>query len=180
LATATGDGAVAVWNVRTHARHRIQVASGQGVNRVTFSADGTRFVTASDDGRVTVRTITAPGTVDKALRVGAQVLDASFDRAGTKIVAGDVAGVATVWNAATGRVATRIHVESVPGLQAIETAAFSPDGSEIVTASDDGAARIFSTAGGKQLGPAFRANASPLTSASFSPDATELLVASHD
>src|SRR5947209_16466966 len=179
LATATGDGAVTLWGVHTHARRRVKVSS-QGVNRVRFSSDGSRFVTASDDGQVTVRPTAAPGPIDKTLRVGAQALDASFDRAGKRIVAGDAAGVATVWDAGSGRAVTRIHVESVPGLQAIETAEFSSDGREVVTASDDGAARVFSTAGGRQIRPAFRANASPLTGAAFSPDGSELLVASSD
>jgi WD40 repeat protein len=179
VATATGDGAVTLWNARRGGRRRIAISPGQGLNRVAFSPDGSMFATASDDGRVTVRRTATPTTTDKALRVGAHVVDASFNRAGTEIVAGDAAGVATVWDLATSH-ATRIHVESVPGLQTVETASFSPDGSQVVTASDDGAARIFGAAGGKQRGPAFQVSASPLTSASFSPDGSELVVASSD
>ena len=59
----------------------------------------------------------------------------------------------------------------------VHSAAFSPAGSEIVTASDDGTARIWSVRSGAQLG-VLRSPDGALTSAVFSPNGSEILTAS--
>jgi len=51
----------------------------------------------------------------------------------------------------------------------VTAAAFSPDGSRIVTTSEDGFARVWETASGRKLAT-FRGNGAPLYSVAFSPD----------
>jgi WD40 repeat protein/tRNA A-37 threonylcarbamoyl transferase component Bud32 len=53
--------------------------------------------------------------------------------------------------------------------RAVTAAAFSPDGSRMVTTSDDGLAQVWETASGGKLAT-FRANGAPIYSAAFSPD----------
>jgi WD40 repeat protein len=64
---------------------------------------------------------------------------------------------------------------------AIRSANFSPDGLRIVTASDDGTARIWDVITGKPIATLSEANNSnPIYSANFSPDGSRIVTASKD
>jgi energy-coupling factor transporter ATP-binding protein EcfA2 len=58
-------------------------------------------------------------------------------------------------------------------------AAFSPDGSRIVTAPFDNTARIWDAAGAKEIA-VLRGHGGPVWSAAFSPDGSRIVTASHD
>jgi WD40 repeat protein len=60
----------------------------------------------------------------------------------------------------------------------VNSAAFSPDGDRIVTASDDGTARVWS-ADGEQLA-VLEGHTAGITSAAFSPDGSQVVTASDD
>jgi hypothetical protein len=62
---------------------------------------------------------------------------------------------------------------------AVSSAAFSPDGSRIVTASDDNTARIWDAATVKEIA-VLRDHDGPVTSAAFSPDGSHIVTASWD
>jgi len=62
---------------------------------------------------------------------------------------------------------------------AVLSAAFSPDGSRIVTAGTDGTARIWDAASAKEIA-VLRGHNSPVTSAAFSPDGSRIATASWD
>ena len=61
----------------------------------------------------------------------------------------------------------------------VVSAAFSPDGARVVTASDDGTARIWDAASGKELAP-LGGHTSEVASAAFSPDGARVVTASQD
>jgi WD40 repeat protein len=61
----------------------------------------------------------------------------------------------------------------------VRSAAFSPDGTRVVTASDDSTARIWDAATGKLLAPAL-VHQGEVRSAAFSPDGTHVVTASDD
>ena len=60
------------------------------------------------------------------------------------------------------------------------SAAFSPDGARIVTASRDKTARIWDAATGKPIGEPLRGHRGPLNSAAFSPDGRRIVTAAQD
>jgi WD40 repeat protein len=61
----------------------------------------------------------------------------------------------------------------------VYSAAFSPDGSRIVTASNDKTARIWDAASAKQIA-ILRGHASAVNSAAFNPDGSHIVTASDD
>ena len=61
----------------------------------------------------------------------------------------------------------------------VQSAAFSPDGSRIVTASGDKTARIWDAASAKEIA-VLRGHDNPVTSAAFSPDGSRIVTASWD
>ena len=57
--------------------------------------------------------------------------------------------------------------------------AFSPDGTRVATASDDGSARVLDAATGEPAGPA-RPHTAAVRAVAFSPDGTRVATASGD
>ena len=78
-----------------------------------------------------------------------------------------------IWDAATGKeiAVLRGHDNEVM------SAAFSPDGSRIVTASDDKTARIWDAATAKEIA-VLRGHDDVVNSAAFSPDGSRIVTAS--
>ena len=61
---------------------------------------------------------------------------------------------------------------------AVSSAAFSPDGKRIVTASDDNTARLWDAESGKQIGEPLTGHTDAVGSAAFSPDGKRIVTAS--
>ena len=104
-----------------------------------FSPDGTRVVTASEDG--TARVWTADGSGEPVILKGHEdtVWTAAFSPDGTRVVTASDDSTARVW-AADGS-GEPIILKGHEG--GVWTAAFSPDGTRVVTASEDGTARVW-------------------------------------
>ena len=60
------------------------------------------------------------------------------------------------------------------------SAAFSPDGKRIVTASDDKTARLWDADTGKPIGEPLKGHDGMVRSAAFSPDGKRIVTASED
>jgi WD40 repeat protein len=150
------------------------VGHDRGVNSASFSSDGTRIVTSSDDGTARVWDA-ATGQEILALhgRVG-WLNSASFSPDGARIVTASDR-TARVWDATTGQgiVAMRGHEDRV------WSASFSPDGVHVVTASNDRTARLWDATTGREI-VALRGHEGSVNSASFSHDMARILTASDD
>jgi WD40 repeat protein len=97
-----------------------------------------------------------------------------FSSDGTKLVT--MAGSSVqVWNVRTGKAATTPLRHG--GL--VHTAQFSPDGRRILTASEEGIARLWDTETGHPLSEPMR-HGSRVTSAEFSPDGSRVVTCSSD
>ena len=141
---------VAVIDVATGKRLATWDGAARGAMDVAWSPDGARAVTLAA-GRVTV-----------AFTDGHKPEQATFTER-----------VAYAWDPATGRdlVHLRRHDDKVA------SAAFSPDGRKIVTASWDTTARIWDAVSGKEL-HVLKGHTNALLTARFSPDGRRVLTVS--
>jgi TPR repeat protein len=104
----------------------------------SYSNDGRRIVTASDDGTARIWDA-GSGRQIGVLNRGGRVTNASFSRDGRRIATASEDGTIGIWDAATDW-----PIKVLSGhTELVDTAAFSPDGKLIVSASDDGTARIW-------------------------------------
>ena len=165
LARALMQGVFFDWVLRGHER---------SVNSAAFSPDGTRIVTASDDG--TARVWQADGQGEPVVLKGHEstVNSAAFSPDGTRIVTASNDGTARIWR--TDGQGEPVVLKGHEGWA--NRAVFSPDGTRIVTASDDGTARVW-RADGQGEPVVLESHSDVVTSAIFSPDGARIFT-SHD
>ncbi len=142
------------------------------VNSASFSADGSRVVTGSDDR--TARIWNAQ-TGEQLLAIDghANVVNcASFSPDGSRVVTGSDDRTARIWNVQTGDELTRLK-----GLtDRVLTALFSSDGTRVLTHSGDGRAQVWNAQTGEQI----VSFGDRIYSAAFSPDGTRVVTGSSD
>jgi WD40 repeat protein len=138
---ASDDGTARLWDVRSG--RQLQVFSepaGAGLNSAWFNPDGTQIVTASGDGTARIWSVATGTQLSTLIGPGRDpVYNAAFSRDG-KFVVTCSGSAAVIWSAHTDQQLTAVQYGNGD-----DDCEFSPDGSEIVTAGDDGQTRIFST-----------------------------------
>jgi WD40 repeat protein len=147
----------------------------KAINDASFSPDGNRIVTASNDNTARVWDATTGKALGEPMRHEGLVWRASFSPDSSRIVTASADKAARLWNATTGNALG----EPMHHKEAINSASFSPDGSSIVTASADATARLWDATTGKPLGEPMRHELG-VESASFSPDGSRIVTASQD
>jgi WD40 repeat protein/transcriptional regulator with XRE-family HTH domain len=106
---------------------------------ISFSPDGTRIVTTSDDRAATIWDAHSGKIVLMLYGHTDLVADAAFSPDGTRIATAGWDRQVKIWDAVTGQ-----QLFSMVGHSGdIYTVAFSPDGTRIITASFDGTARVW-------------------------------------
>jgi WD40 repeat protein len=181
LATAS-DGKVRIWDSQTGKLAVPPMTHQDGITAVEFSPDGARLLTASDDRTARIWDVRSGAPLTPPLKHEGAVTSAHFSPDGSRIVTSSgyravgsaldfqAGGYAQVWDAGTGLpVGTRLMHE-----KAVRWAAFSPDGTEVVTASDDGTARVWDTATSTAVTPSLKSDA-PVIFAAFSPEGGRIL-----
>ncbi len=195
IVTASEDGTARIWDAATGEPIGAVLKGHKGdVFSAAFSPDGNRIVTASGDGTARIwdaatgEPIGAPLTGHEK-----EVNSAAFSRDGKRIVTASMDGTARIWDAETGQpIGEPLNVRGIAnGLApdtrrriiidyAVVSAAFSPDGKRIVTASDDNTARLWDAATGEAIGAPFIGHDERVLSAAFSPDGKRIVTASLD
>ena len=119
------------------------------VRSADLSSDGSRIVTASDDGTARVWSATTGEQLTTPLDHGGFAIeDVEFSPNGRLIATAGADQRVRVWNAETGMPIT----ESLPHVNHVDHVSFSPDGKLVVgAASDSGMSRIWSVATGTLL-----------------------------
>jgi WD40 repeat protein len=161
IATASDDGGVRIWHADTGAPAATLKGHTAAVNHIEFDSSGEYLVSSSNDKTVRIwrwRDATCLHVVTSRLAVS--FAHFSPDRAkflavtkpdavviGAPIRSAPIADTAALYSTESGRL--------VAGLKGhadyINSAEFSADGTRIVTASEDGSARTWSTEDGRLL-----------------------------
>lgn len=167
---------VAVWDAASGNRVASLADHTHEVNRIRFTRDSLRLVTASSDA--TSRVYEVPNGTLVATMTGhdESVLDARFSVDGRRVVTASADGSVRVWETDTGKglAVLKGHEDRV------YSAAFSPDGLLVTTASLDGSAAIWRSATIQQLAVNLSGHRGAVTSVEFSSDGQRVLTASRD
>jgi tetratricopeptide (TPR) repeat protein len=140
----------------------------------TYSPDGSRIVTASDDRTAKVWDART-GTETLSLKHRSRVQSATYSPDGTRIVTASVDKTARVWHARTGA-----EIFTLKGhIGFVSSATYSPNGTRIATASEDKTAKVWDAGTGAELFT-LKGHTDVVSSASFSPDGTRIVTASWD
>ncbi|HEX5746634.1 MAG TPA: hypothetical protein VFZ09_10335 [Archangium sp.] len=190
VVTASSDGTARVWRADGMDVPVALTGHEAGVTSATFSPAGDRVVTTSSDG--TARVWRADGTgVPVALKGHTKPLtSAAFSPDGQRVVTASMDGTARVWRAdGTGMtvvlkgLAEQCTARPLQGTprqeEPLQSAAFSPKGERVVTASFNGTVRVWRADGtGKPV--VLCGHTESLTAVVFSPEGERVLTASFD
>jgi WD40 repeat protein len=160
------------------------------VRTASFSTDGTKIVTAVEDGTASVwnvRTNTKIGTCARDDAVPREYrgqppwfMSSRFSGGGNRVVTASHDKVAWIWNAnAPNCEDPKDRVLLVGHRGPVSTAGFSPGEKFIVTSSEDGTTIIWDASTGKPLHSPREWN-HKLSSAEFSPDGDSIVVSAWD
>jgi WD40 repeat protein len=170
IATASRDRTVRIWDAATYKTTAVLRGLGEDSPTAAFSPDGSRVVTTST-GRIG-RIWDVPGGKEVA-QLGVGNFE-TFSPDWKRLVEVEFAQ-ARVRDAATLREIAVLAGHS----HAIWSADFSPDGTRIVTASEDRTARVWDAATGRELG-VLSGHRGIVRFAAFSRDGTRVVTASDD
>jgi WD40 repeat protein len=150
-------------------RERLVLSHVNVVNSSSFSPDGTRIVTASDDHTARIWDAASGKPIGEPLRGHSdKVNSASFSPDGMHIVTASDDHTVRIWDATSGKPIG----EPLSRDDKVLGAGFSPDGRRIVTASADKTVRLWDAATGQPIGEPLGAQV-----AVFSPDGRRVLAA---
>lgn len=149
LASASDDFTVRLWDM-TQPNQRVMVLNGHThwVWAVAFSPDSSRLASAGRDGRLLIWDMADLSEPVEALSVGQdkEVMFAEFSPDGQWLAAGagtNVTGTVWIWPTANYQAAPRILSGHDSMVRMVR---FSPDGTMLASASDDGTINLWSMA----------------------------------
>ena len=178
LATASNDSTIKLWDVSSGKELRTLAGHKGFIDAVAFSHDGKLLATGGEDGTDRIwdaesgnqlLVITEPEATDTVRGV-------AFSPDGRRLGVVNTASTSVeIWDVSTGRQMTTYqgHTASVMSI------AYSPDGSQIATASLDRTARLWDTSSGKELA-VFIGHTEAAICVAFSADGEHLATGAED
>jgi hypothetical protein len=181
--TGSGDGTAYLWDTATGAVIHTFSGNDGSVNSVAFSPDGTKVLTGNGDGTAYLQDAATGAAIHTFNTYG--VTSVAFSPDGTKVLTGSggpwnytgsyFAGEAKLWDASTGA-----DIRTFSGHTGeVFSVAFSPDGTKVLTGSNDHTAELWDVATGNEI-HAFLGHTNGVDSVAFSPDGTKVLTGSND
>ncbi|CAE7177651.1 unnamed protein product [Rhizoctonia solani] len=159
---------VQLWDLQTR-----KAASGpfkghtDNVNSVSFSPDGTRLVSGSNDKTILVWDVERGTTILGPINghTGG-VLSAAFSPNNAQIVSCSSDGTIRLWDSRTGRIVSNSYIGDT---YRVNSVCFSPRGTYIASGGSDKAVLLWDVRVGRQVGQPFQEHTYEVTSVTFSP-----------
>lgn len=172
------DGAARIWDAATGERTAELWHDGI-VLGATFSPDGQYLATNSADGSVRIWDPKAGQELGRyTIKRGSAAFTAVFSPDGRHLATGGFGDAAQVL-----AVPDANEVVQLPTDDSIQSLAWSPDGTSVAAASNDGTARIWDATSGQEIARAAIGTGlagDVVYSVAFSPDGTQIVTASSD
>jgi WD40 repeat protein/serine/threonine protein kinase/DNA-binding LacI/PurR family transcriptional regulator len=182
IAATLEDGSVQLWT--TADSQAGQVFEGQYLS-VAFSPDGRLLAATSEDGSVTVWTLTDNAVLHHFTDNLAPLRALAFSPDGSLLAAGGgqvqvsesrpVDNSITLWQISDGTVQHRFDAHTA----AVRSLVFSPDGSNLLSSSDDSSLILWNVEMGSFV-RRYTGHSDTVWSASFSPDGSQFISGSSD
>jgi WD40 repeat protein/serine/threonine protein kinase len=152
------------WQRLCHLEQHTFIGHRSTVWSASWSPDGTRLATGSDDGTAKVWDA-ASGREPLTLRgYAGPVYSVAWSPDGTRLATGSQDGTAKVWDAASDRDPRTLEGHACE----VTSVSWSPDGTRLATGSEDNTARVWDVAGGRELFTLKGHGASLVTSLAYS------------
>ena len=142
------------------------------VNSLSWSPDGSKFVSGSDDDTLRVWDV-ATGNSETPLGGVGDVLSVDWSPDGTKLVSGHSNNYVRVWDATSGE-----ELYNLKHSSGVLTVSWSPDGTKLASGSFDRTVRVWNSTSGDELHNL--GHSGWVRSVSFSPDGTKLVSGCED
>ena len=195
IVSGSEDKSLRLWN--THSQiGKFLAGHSDWVNCVAFSPDGSQIVSGSRDNTIRVWDANSRKLVDKPL-VGhsGSVRSVAFSPDGSQIVSGSTDNTIRLWDARSlqpiGKpLAGHFNPNSDSFLSSrfssfgnqtgVESVAFSPDGTQIVSGGYDKTIRLWGSRSGPAVGKPLLGHLKAISSLAFSPDGSQIASGSLD
>jgi WD40 repeat protein len=170
------DAEIALSDAQANQRERRDFAGhARQVNAATFSPDGMRIASGSDDGTVRTWDVSTGRTIAVADAHAGSVYSVAFSPDGRRVLSASYDGMLRLWDASSGAPLRTLAGHHGP----IESAAFSPDGRLIASGADDHDVRLWDDRSGGTIA-ILRGHARQVNSVAFSPDGRSIVSGSDD
>ncbi len=170
--TGLDDGTARVWDLNSDAEPLVLNSPGGGIGNIAFAPDSAHVVTSDKDGVAHLWNAVS-GDIELTLPSAGSALNAvAFSPHGQFIATGSEGGLVQLWTD-DGRLVFTVEAEG-----SVNSIAFSPDDTKLLTAGGDNRARLWDVATGAELNEF--AHVAPVVTAAFSPDWTRVVSASKD
>ncbi len=137
LASAGGDGAVRMWDLRQHGVDPVKLAGQKGeAYSVVFSPDGSKVAAAGEDKTVRVWEVGKPAAAAKELQGnGEKVWSVAFSRDGKWVASGGGDSAVLVWDLVNPTVPP---IRLLGAQETVKSVAFLADGEGLATGGEEG------------------------------------------
>jgi WD40 repeat protein len=139
------NNAITIWDAETGSLRGSLPTNGASdakVNPLAINRDGTKLA-VGNASEIVFWDVNSRKQIS-SLQQGATVVALAFNREGTKLISGTAAGQTTVWNVNDGQ---RLFNLGDKNASRISNVGFSPDGSKLVSISDDGTLHMWDAEG---------------------------------